>query len=166
MKKIILVILLFISFSSCEKDDICDPTTPTTPKLVIDFYDALNPTILKPVTNLVIAEVGNSVGFTPFSGTEIKIPLKTQLDITKYRFISNYSDPTTILTNEDVIEFDYTRNNVFISRACGFKTLFTLNSGLPIQTEPATPDGKWIQSIIVAQPNITNENEIHIKILF
>ena len=56
MKKIqLLFICLFsISFSSCEKDDICEATTPTTPKLVIEFYDVLNRTVKKNVNNLAV----------------------------------------------------------------------------------------------------------------
>jgi len=50
MKKYIitsLALLLAVSFWNCEKDDICAETTPTTPKLVIEFYDNANPTVLK-----------------------------------------------------------------------------------------------------------------------
>ena len=36
MKKILLL-LAFIALSSCEKDDICDATTITTPRLIIEF---------------------------------------------------------------------------------------------------------------------------------
>jgi hypothetical protein len=40
------VLFLFtVCFSSCEKDDICDANTPTTPQLVIEFYDAVNTTL-------------------------------------------------------------------------------------------------------------------------
>ena len=53
MKKIYLLFLIAITFSSCEKDDICDANTPTTPRLIIDFYDATNPTALKNVINLI-----------------------------------------------------------------------------------------------------------------
>mgnify|MGYP006353373257 FL=1 len=46
MKKTILLLLaVAFTFSSCEKDDICDANTPTTPRLVIGFYDFLNPAI-------------------------------------------------------------------------------------------------------------------------
>ena len=55
MKKIISLLLLFtFGLSSCEKDDICDANTPTTPRLVITFYDNAAPTTLKTVTNLKV----------------------------------------------------------------------------------------------------------------
>jgi phage-related holin len=52
MKKIILLLFVIVySFSSCEKDDICDANTVTT-RLVISFYDVTNSSILKNATNL------------------------------------------------------------------------------------------------------------------
>ena len=63
MKKTFLHLLILIAFSSCEKDDICDANTVTTPRLIIDFYDNLTfgtiPTT-KAVTNLGISSVGFS----------------------------------------------------------------------------------------------------------
>ena len=48
MKKIISFLLLFaFGLSGCEKDDICDANTPTTPRLIISFYDYNNPTVKK-----------------------------------------------------------------------------------------------------------------------
>ena len=66
MKKysiLILVSLFAFSFWNCEKDDICAETTPTTPRVVIEFYDAANPTVLKSVTNLGVLAPGFTNGF-------------------------------------------------------------------------------------------------------
>ena len=166
MKKIFLLLLMIsISFSSCEKDDICEETTATTPKLIIEFYDILNPTVSKKVTNLAVKEVGSTaiIGFV--SESKIQLPLKTNEDITKYSLILNSTDVT--IDNEDFLQFNYTRQNIFVSRACGYKTIFTLDPTTPyIKTETSTPDGYWIQNITVATSNITTENETHIKIYF
>ncbi len=154
-----------MSISSCEKDDICDAATATTPKLIIEFYDILNPTVLKKVTNLAVKEVGSTaiIGFV--SESKIQLPLKTNEDITKYSLILNSTDVT--IDNEDFLQFNYTRQNIFVSRACGYKTIFTLDPTTPyIKTETSTPDGYWIQNITVATSNITTENETHIKIYF
>jgi hypothetical protein len=51
-KIILLLFVIVYSFSSCEKDDICDANTVTTSRLVISFYDVTNSAILKNVTNL------------------------------------------------------------------------------------------------------------------
>ena len=170
MKKIFLILLVAFSFSRCEKDDICDGSTVTTPKLVIDFYDRDNPTLLKAVTNLSVGETGNPIGYGLFNAvSEIKIPLKsnvtdTNTNSTKYTFIINYSSPATVYTKTDNIEFDYTTSQLFVSRACGYKMVFNLtNSNSNLYT--ATPDS-WIDHIVIAQPAINNENEKHIKIYF
>ena len=164
MKQLSLLLVLSIFFSSCEKDDICDANTPTTPKVVIEFYDVANPTTLNNVTNLGVIAPGftNGFGFTAVS--KIKVPLKTFQDISILHFIQNGSiDPTTD-DNLDEITFNYTRKTVFVSRACGYKTLFKLNTTNPITV---TPDSNnWIQNVIVSQPNIENEDETHIKIYF
>ena len=166
MKKIFLILLvLSVTFSSCEKDDICEETTGTTPKLIIEFFDVLHPTVLKNVTNLAVKEVGSTsvLGFNSVS--KIQLPLKTNEDITKYSLILNSTDITT--ANEDFLQFNYTRQNIFVSRACGFKTIFTLDPTTPyIKTETSTHDGYWIQNITVKTSNITTENETHIKIYF
>lgn len=167
MKKIqlLLICLFSITFSSCEKDDICEATTPTTPKLVIEFYDILNPTVKKNVTNLAVKEINTATSLA-FTGTsKIQIPLQISQDITKYSFILNSTNAT--IKNEDFLQFNYTRQNLFVSRACGFKTNFILNSTIPfIKTETSIPDGYWIQNVVIISSNITTENEAHVKIYF
>lgn len=167
MKKIVfttLSLLLAFSFWNCEKDDICAEGTPVTPRLIIEFYDAANPTVLKNVMNLAVAEP-TLVNINSYNGiSKIKVPIRTNADVTTLNFIQNGSDTDTSNDNIDVITFNYERVNVYISRACGFKTLFYLNETNPIAL---TADGNnWIQNIEVNQPNIENENEIHVKIYF
>lgn len=179
MKKIILLLLIAtFSFSSCEKDDICDATTPTTPRLVIEFYNISNPTVLKNVTNLKVIGEGMTEGIVFNStatgddkyltnGNTISIPLKTDANSTTYQFIHNYGNPNSTLTDTDEVTFNYTRYDVFVSRACGFKTLFTFDPSAPyIQTAVPASKPKWMQYISVEKSNIDNENETHIKVLF
>jgi hypothetical protein len=179
MKKIIfLVFVVALSFSGCEKDDICDANTPTTPRLVIGFYDYLNPSVLKNVTNLKVVSEGMTDGIIfntsatddskyLTNGSTISIPLKTDQDMTSYSFTLNSGNANPALVSKDNIKFDYTRNDVFVSRACGFKTLFTLNTSNPYtHTGAAVPDEKWIKYISVEKSNIDNENDTHIKIFF
>lgn len=167
MKKIqfLIICLLTITFSSCEKDDICEATTATTPKLIIEFYDILNPTVKKNVTNLAIKEINTTASLT-FTGTsKIQIPLRTSQDLTQYSFILNSTDIT--IDNEDYLQFNYTRQNLFVSRACGFKTNFIFDSSAPfVKTETSIPDGYWIQNVVINTFNIVTENETHVKIYF
>lgn len=167
MKNILLVLLIALTFSSCEKDDICDAATSTTPRLIIQFYDISNPTVLKAVSNLKIVAPGFTTGI-PFTGvSKIEVPLKTTDDTTTFNFIQNGDDTNTTNDNTDVIQINYTRNNVFVSRACGYKKVFTLNNlnGF-LRTDAIPLDGLWIQNYTVVTSNIETENEIHVKLYF
>ncbi|WP_338408357.1 DUF6452 family protein [uncultured Flavobacterium sp.] len=178
MKKILLFILIAtFSFSSCEKDDICDANTSTTPRLVITFYDITNPSVLKNVTNMKVIGEGMTEGIVfnsgsgkskyITSGSTISIPLKTDADSSSYSFILNYGNANPSLVNEDKITFNYTRDNLFVSRACGFKTVFALNTNNSYtHADAAIPDLLWINAISVEKNNIDNEYETHIKIFF
>jgi hypothetical protein len=167
MKKIVFIILsllLAVSFWNCEKDDICAEGTPVTPRLIIEFYDAANPTVLKNVTNLGVIESTLTEGFGFTGVSKIQVPLRTTADFTSLNFIQNGSDTNTTNDNIDAITFNYDRVDEYISRACGFKTLFFLNDTNAIVL---TPDSNnWIQNIIITQTNIETENEVHVKIYF
>ncbi|MET0760249.1 MAG: DUF6452 family protein [Flavobacterium sp.] len=174
MKKIILLVFaIALSFSGCEKDDICEGNTPTTPRLIIEFYDNLNPTVLKNVTNLkVTGEGATGVGTTFYllfdAKSKIELPLKTTEDLTKYTLVLNATNSSTISTDE--LQFNYSRANVYVSRACGFKTIYDLNgtslTPFILNNNPTLTQGNWIKNIEVIQPNINDENETHIKIYF
>lgn len=173
-----LLLIAIFSFSSCEKDDICDANTPTTPRLVIEFYDISNPSVLKNVTNLKVIGEGMTEGivFNPsatgdsqylVNGNSISIPLKTDADTTTYSFILNSGNPNPILIDTDKVTFNYTRNDVFVSRACGFKTLFVFDpANATVHTAEPSTKLKWMQYISVEKSNIANENETHIKVFF
>jgi hypothetical protein len=167
MKKIVsLILLVFFTFSSCEKDDICDANTSTTPRLVIEFYDFSNFPVLKNVTDLKVIGEGMTEGIVfNGNGNTVSIPLKTTENSTSYRFILNSGSAS--FSNEDEIKFDYSRENLFVSRACGFKTIFSLDPTNPYSHTDATiPDLLWIKDIRIEKSNIVNENETHVKIYF
>jgi hypothetical protein len=164
MKKIVLLLLLTITFYSCEKDDIC--AEETTPRLVLEFYDISNPSNLKNVLNLKVTGEGQTELGTYNGVNKVELPLDITNDITKYSLILNSASSTG--ANGDFLQFNYTRQNVFVSRACGYKTIFELNAtpnGV-IKTDSTTPDGFWIQDINIVTTNIETENETHIKIYF
>jgi hypothetical protein len=79
-------------------------------------------------------------------------------------FIQNGGTTVTTDDNLDALTFNYTRATSYVSRACGFKTLFTLQPTSPVVL---TPDSNnWIQNIVVVQSYIANETETHVKIYF
>ena len=167
MKKVLTLLLItMFSFSGCEKDDICDANTSTTPRLVIQFFDIINQTELKNVTNLKVIGEGMTEGIVfNGNGNTVSIPLKTTENSTSYRFILNSGSAS--FSNEDEIKFDYSRENLFVSRACGFKTIFSLDPTNPYSHTDATiPDLLWIKDIRIEKSNIVNENETHVKIYF
>ena len=165
MKKIILFLFVF-SLLGCEKDDICDSETPTTPSLVVEFYDISNPTVLKNIVNLKITAAGLTKPLGVFNSvSKIKLPLKTNATTTNYSFVLNSTDVDN--DNEDLISINYIGQDIFVSRACGYKTIYSLTGSNPVTySEPTSPDGAWIQNLQVVTPSITNEKETHVKIFF
>jgi len=176
MKKILLLFLIAVAFSGCEKDDIC--TDETTPRLIVQFYDISNNANLKNVLNLKVKadDAPDYIVFNPaldasnpqrylFNGTKLELPLKLDGTTTTYHLILNSTD--AVYKNEDILQINYTPENVYVSRACGYKTIFTLNNpGGVIRTDAPTPDLYWIQDLSVLTTNITTENETHIKVYF
>jgi len=167
MKKIVLLLLVMLSLSSCEKDDIC--TEDTTPRLIVDFYDISNPATLKNVVNLKVTGDGsfNDLALDTFNGVStIKLPLNPSTTSTLYHFILN-SASTSSNPNEDIVVINYTTNTAYVSRACGFKTIFELTNPYGVvYSDATTPDTVWIQNLTVETTSITTENETHVKIYF
>ena len=162
------MVLFAVSFWNCEKDDLCAETTPTTPRVVIQFYNNVTPTELKPVTNLMIKDfisndtlIANEAATNDskflFNTSTASVPLRTDAFETKFNFILN-NGGTVEAT--DVLTFTYTKKDTYISRACGYKTTFEITNPTAISTT------NWIQSVTVENVKIENEDETHIKIYF
>ena len=90
MKKIVFItlsLLLALSFWNCEKDDICADGNANTPFVIIEFYDALNTTTLKNVTNLGVGEPTFDTRFSFTGISKIEVPLRTNSTTTTLNFI-------------------------------------------------------------------------------
>lgn len=94
--------------------------------------------------------------------SSITVPLRTNQDTTTINFVLNGSDDDATNDISDLITFNYSRTETYISRACGYKTTFILNEtdGIVI------PTSNWILNYEVIQSNINNEDETHVKIYF
>ena len=114
MKKIVLLLLFMATILSCEKDDIC--IDATTPNLIIRFYDNTDKTVLKSVPSLYVWAVDKDSTQINVSIDTLVIPLNTLQDLSNYKFSSN-----SII---DDITLTYTRSDEFVSRSCGYKTVF------------------------------------------
>ncbi len=165
MKKLPLLfvlLVLFFSFSGCEKDDICTLGTPTTPNLIVTFYDINNPNVVKNIENVLLIAETETTGILYNGVSSIKIPLKTNTDQTKYSLFKKYDSEKKTFENEDIITINYTREDIFLSRACGFSTFFTLDTtdGFVV-----TNDGdNWLTTSEIISNTIVNEKNAHIKI--
>ena len=180
MKKIVAV-LLFIAFffASCEKDDICDPSTTTTPRLVVQFFDKNNISLTRNTTNLKIIGDGvsetnpllNEVGGNRWNDSIVYLPLRVNEKSTKFKLILNADDSDATNDKTDILQINYTTNDVYISRACGFKAQYNLfgnpqQQAFILNDNPAATEGNWIKSIQIIQSQINDENETHVKIFF
>lgn len=174
MKKLCCLIAIIIVILSCEKDDICPEGTPGTPHLIITFED-ISSGLRKNVTNLRIVGIDGTTEtqYGTISTTDsIAIPLRvfgptdptTGITNTSYKLISNFDDNGTEDTSDDTgnsddIVITYENEEVFISRACGYKNIFN-NTAIGF-----TNDGdNWILNTNVVTNQIENENNAHINI--
>lgn len=169
--KYLLFILIIIGTWSCERDDICADTTPTTPHLIIRFYDINNPEEFKQVRQLSVrgfdangVEIASNI-VSPVNTDSIVLPLRFQGENMPSfsRFIlekdSDLAADTDDMTdsNIDIIQVNYTPEFIYVSRACGYKSIFN-NTAITIESDTSN----WIFSNEIINTTIDNENQAHI----
>lgn len=172
MKKTLIIFLFLLVFSGCEKDDICPKDAPTSPQLIIEFFDFANPNASKNITNLKLRVAGSAKELpltTAFN--KVKIPLKSNEDVTNMELILNFvaANPqagTPESGNSDELTFNYTRQFEYISKACGYKALFQLDPNPVNAVQLGTVGVNWIKNIVIAKTFINNETDTHVKIYF
>jgi hypothetical protein len=150
MKKyLILIIVFLVTQLSCEKDDIC--IEPITPSLIIKFYDNEDHSQLKQLSKTYIWAVGKDSlsDYSNKSLDSIVLPLDLSENITKYVIENN--------AMKDTVEFSYSRNDIFVSRSCGYKSIF---ENLAIRNNTIL----WIKDTEIINSTIENETVSHINI--
>jgi hypothetical protein len=150
MKKYFTLIVLSLTLVlSCEKDDIC--LENTTPNLILKFYDFEKDTIVKKVLIDSIKAIDNAIieGYTKKTLDSILIPL----DLNEFKTVYKISSGG----KSDTIYFSYGRNDVFVSRSCGYKTIF---ENLKIDSFT----NNWIKSYNINNTTINNDTTAHINI--
>ena len=160
IKKLILFFTIALTFYGCTRDDICPDGTPTTPLLIITFNDIANPLVAKEVTSLTVdTDYTTSVRVIDHVQTDsIAIPLRPGDDSTQYRFILDEGETSELI---DIYEFSYDRLNVYVNRACGFKTTYSsLSAG-----EDLSGPIDWIIDININKTTVEDETAAHITIL-
>jgi hypothetical protein len=163
MKKILALVLFTLLTTNCERDDICPETTATTPKLIIRFYDITDQTETLRVLGLQVQGVDNEEIYqSAFSTDSLPIPLKTNDIITSYKLHKEYAEDGNgnISGNEDIINIEYSPEEVYVSRACGYKTIFN-----NVELTVVEDDDNWIKLIQIEDPlTVDNETAAHVKI--
>ena len=152
----LLFIVLSVStlFYNCEKDDICLDSEPKTSRLIIRFKDALDNTQFKSVATLAVQGIGNSAVLNFGTTDSIAIPLNAATDLSQFKFFKNYNETTQ---NSDQCDFSYTRTDEFVSRACGYRTVFeNLSPSIVTDTD------NWILSYEIVHTTLNNEDEKHL----
>lgn len=166
--KILLSLLILTSMFSCERDDICASATPTTPHLIVSFYNINDRTELKTVRRMRVKEANNpKLIIDDSTKNSITLPLRIEvldnLNTTRFEltrdvdFISD--EDTTTEANTDILEVTYTPELIYVSRACGYKSIF---NGV-IAGRESDPNN-WIIDVEVINTTINNENAAHINI--
>ncbi len=162
----IVILLVSLSFSACEKDDIC--VDADTPLLIVRFYDANDTTIFKPVAGLRIIGLGKDVPVNTFTDRSsdldsLAIPLKINNTLTGFTFIKDSADDEdgNEAGNSNIVNFSYEVTDEYISRACGF--IANYNN---LNTEFTTTPENWIQRIKIVKSSIEIEETVtaHVKI--
>jgi len=147
-KTFVFLSLIFFTFLSCEKDDFCTQN-PVTPKLILRFYDDTNRESVKTVDNLYVWAEGKDSLFINASLDSLFIPLNSAATETVYNFSKNN------IVNQFTIQ--YTTENEFVSRSCGFKVIFN--------DVNFTSDNTWITDFEPSNlTTIENQNEAHVQI--
>lgn len=167
---LLLILGVFIAIA-CEPDDICPEGVATTPRLIIDFYDAVNPDTPKNVFNMLVKGMDNDdflPGYIFTTSDQLFLPLKTDVNTTQFEVMKDAAvndngtpDDNTddfVEGNIDVITINYSREEVYVSRACGYKTIYK-NVTLTIETDA----DNWMQSRqpMTENQSVENENEAH-----
>lgn len=170
MKKITTLLLLLVCIAfSCERDDICPEDTPTTPRLIVEFRDVTLTDNIKSVPGLRIEDFDDDTrtldeDHSITSEDQMLLPLNTNANETKYRVYRDYENDEDVITgNPDVITITYETSEIYVSRACGYKTVF---ANVVLTITPETGSDNWMLFAAPENENqsVINEDEIHYTI--
>ena len=187
-----LILCIALLLFTCERDDICAEDIPTTPRLLIEFFDAADPETLKSVTRLSVyaealitdengnvtlpEQANNATLLFNSNSNNIALPLivgnEGEETTTRYFFeldtnLRTEDDDPLTNSNIDILDITYTPDFIYVSRACGFKSIFTALNVTP-NTDGDDAD-EWIISTTLAnttdlQITVENEDATHVQI--
>lgn len=161
--KLVTILFLIITQLSCERDEIC--LEDITPKLILRFYNENNQNEIKSVIGLKVNIEGIDGDYSNETITtltdSIAIPLKVAENRTRFILTLQGDGSEDAVDNLDTISVLYTQQDIYISRACGYKTVFN-EAGATIVED----DDNWIKGLEAkSEPlQIIDENVAHVKV--
>jgi len=160
--KLVLILMAFVIQWSCERDEIC--LEEITPKLIIRFYNENNPNELKSVLGLTVKIEGIEGDYTDETISDftdsIAIPIPVTENKTNFILIIPTNDQD-ISINPDTLTLVYSQEDIFISRACGYKTVYNEAAASIVQD-----DDNWMKYLDTKTDafQVIDENTAHVKI--
>lgn len=147
MRNFSIVFFFALTFFSCENDDIC--LQEGTPKVIMTFYDAEVPDVRKTVEDLTIYTEEYGPVYEGVTTDSISLDMDLTENLTFYHFDQADFD--------DILDFSYAKEDVYVSRACGFKTTF-------YDFEALARSNSWIKGIEIINNEITDESQTTLHI--
>ena len=152
MKFFKFLLIFFFILLSCEPDDLCLEAYPDTPKLVLKFFD-FNSQESAEIDNLIIEDADRNIILFSGSTDSLLVPLNYTKQQTSFNFTYN--------NNSDKVFINYTTNDVFVSKGCGYRMNYVLNN-IIVEND----NENWISLFEIINKNVTEESNHHVKIFF
>ena len=186
MKKLkFLILFIAIALINCERDDICAATTSTTPRLIVEFYDVDELEELKNVPRITVYGEGlleEDVDGNPIEPTvssdvtllynenantvELPLLVGAENETITIRYVlekdTNLRVDNTGESNIDILEISYKTEYVYVSRACGYKSIFK-----QLNVARDSDGNTWIANIEIEETienTVGNEDTTHVRI--
>ena len=172
MKKYLAVSLLVLSaisiFISCEKDDICGETEPTTPGLYVAFfnYEDQNIQRLETITAYAVGQEDKTI---QSNGNKLILPFRLDKQETTWVLNRSIGIGTEKVVVKDTLTFKYRTTTDFLNKACGYVSTFSLlqNGTSPVLNgKEDVKEGNWIKLYETLTNEIENDETPHFQIYY
>ncbi len=150
MRRLLVILSGLVLLTACERDDLClEKPAADMNTLFINHI-----TQEREAVELMVL-YGQDTVVQQRATDSLHIPLPVDTSRVTYRFIKNPGNNS----NTDQVEISYTIDEIFISKACGFKTVFT-----GLQMHLINDSDNWIKQIEIVLPEIKTDTLNHVKI--
>lgn len=159
MPKALYSFLLIALLLSCEKDDVCPEGTPGTPSLVIRLYDKDNPETLKaPAEDIDVFGLGREELMVSITSDSTALELDPFQQYTRLAFVLSETASSSFI---DTLQINYSREDVYFNRACGYRREFILGASA---LESLGENAPFYSSYTVLIDTLSNENQAHLAL--